>query len=253
MTPEQQALFDGHRDLAERVARSVANRHGFLNGLDLADYLQVATVGLWDAVLAYRPELGRFTSYAWRRMHGRVLDEIRDADEVGRSRRARGVRGPTVSLDHPLFGSDGDRMLAVRDLVASSVLSQRREGLEAMDLMLRGLDQVARVVVYLTQVLGLEQVEVAHVVGLTESRVSQILSASMHWLRETKSMLAAGPANEGSHHGKRYGRSEGRPSGGEGAGTAAACGQRATGDSGDAGAVGGCDWSLFERAGSDGA
>ncbi len=190
MTPRQNELFKEHRDLCERVAREIHGRHGTMNGLELDDYRQLALMGLCDSIIKYRPSRGKFVRYAYKRIRGYVRDEIRKADEVGRSRRAAGQRGPVISLEHPVLSSDADRMVLLRDLLTSPKHSDRMATFDAIRLILDGLDRDARFVVFLTEVMELPQGQVASVLGIGTVQIGRIRKHALEYLRGRKSLLA---------------------------------------------------------------
>jgi RNA polymerase sigma factor (sigma-70 family) len=190
MTPEEERLFEEYRDWAEALARRYADAHGSLNGLVEEDYRQHALLGLLKAVRSFDPAKGKaFRAHAWHRVQGEIGQGVRDSDEVGRSRRAAGIRGPTVSLDDRAAGSDGDRVFLLRDLVRSPHYEDRCAAFDAIGMILGGLSREARMVVYLVAVEELTQWQAAKVLGLSPMRISQIWNASREWLAEQRTLL----------------------------------------------------------------
>jgi RNA polymerase sigma factor (sigma-70 family) len=190
MTPQEERLFEEHRDWAESLAQQYAEKHGSLNGLVMEDYRQHALLGLLKAVHSFDPGHGKaFQAHAWKRVWGEIGQGVRNADEVGRSRRSAGIRGPSVSLEDRAIGSDGERVILLRDLIRSTRHEDRCAAHDAIGMILSGLSCEARAVVYLVAVVELSQRQVARVLGLSSDKVSQIWNTSHEWLAEQRTVL----------------------------------------------------------------
>ncbi|MEO8636315.1 MAG: sigma-70 family RNA polymerase sigma factor [Gemmatimonadales bacterium] len=68
-------LFERHAGIARRIAHRYLNQTGALLGPE--DLLSAAQVALYDAARSYEPSRGEFTTHAWRRVQGAVVDAIR--------------------------------------------------------------------------------------------------------------------------------------------------------------------------------
>ena len=184
MTPEQLELQTRNEDLVEKVARYIGARFGFLNGLDLDDYLNEARVGLWESACLWKSDRGTsFRGYARKRMENKILDHVRSCDEVGRSLREDGITGPSNLLDHPLIHSDADRCQVLSGFLASSDDMLHDETFEACRLILHGLDDRERMVVFLVDVMGLTQTNVGHILDLPDRMIWEMRKHALEFLR----------------------------------------------------------------------
>jgi RNA polymerase sigma factor for flagellar operon FliA len=69
------ALFETHADIARRIAHRYIGQTGTLLGSE--DLLAAAQEALYSAALSFEPARGAFTTHAWRRVKGAVIDAIR--------------------------------------------------------------------------------------------------------------------------------------------------------------------------------
>lgn len=177
---DRQRLFDEHADLAERVARQVVQQYGELNGLTLEDYRQAALLAMWRATARWKPNGAPFARYAWAPCWSAVVDEIRRTDEVGRSCRAAGIRGATLSLDGPAF----DRTAAcLREMLADPRAARSKECYQAVAERLAGLGFARRALVFLCDVQGLAQRHAAAVLGISEVAAARLRREGIDYLR----------------------------------------------------------------------
>lgn len=187
MTPKQRRLFDAHTHIAERVARNVWHRTPGLNGMDMDDYRQLGMMGLMQAAKRFRVSFGKpFERYASIRIAGYIRDGIRQADEVKRTQRAAGIKGPTVRLGEADFGSDGDRAMLISDRLASADDGgeARRDAFDEIRQVLGGLPAEARAAVYLSRAYGLTYYEISCVLGLDEDRVRDTVTDAWELLEQ---------------------------------------------------------------------
>lgn len=86
---DQEQLFEQHYPLVRRQA--LALRVKLPAGVDLDDLIQAGTVGLLDAMQRFDATAGAsFATFAGRRIHGAMIDELRSRDWLPRSVRRRG-------------------------------------------------------------------------------------------------------------------------------------------------------------------
>ncbi|WP_062202990.1 sigma-70 family RNA polymerase sigma factor [Demequina salsinemoris] len=218
-------------DYAPLVTHVASRMIGRLpESVELGDLVSYGMFGLIDAVEKFEPERGfKFETYASQRIRGAIIDELRAADWVPRSVRAkaRAVETATRQLEQRLQGRVTDEMIAeqlewqtaeVRTVRAQVALSH----VAALDTLggvgddVTALDTVAALAVpgasrsvehhetrslladAVQQVREREQevlrlyyyenltlAQIGKILGVTESRVSQIHSAAVKKLRET--------------------------------------------------------------------
>ena len=217
-------LLERHLPLVRLLARKLAARIG--GAVEVDDLVSAGTIGLVQALESY--DLSRansFATYASRRIHGSMLDELRRRDWVPRSvrskarqlQRASGKiesvlgRQPAPSemaaaleIDLPTYWSwrstvDGAVQVSldegpsgdVTEMVPSFVMERessldgitREEQVEVMAQALARLPERERtvLVLYFYEELNLRQI--AGMLHLTESRISQIRSAALNRIR----------------------------------------------------------------------
>lgn len=197
--------------------------------VELADLVSYGIFGLIDAVEKFEPERGfKFETYAATRVRGAIIDELRAADWVPRSVRAKArlVEGATRSLEQslrrPVSDDDvaqqlgwataevrtvraqvslshiaaldtlrGDPMTSTIDTVASlSVpgVSQSLEVRETHALLATAIQSTRdreQEVLKLYYYENLTLAQIGKILGVTESRVSQIHSGAVKKLRES--------------------------------------------------------------------
>jgi len=204
--PQQVACFEAHRDLAEKAARDIGDRQGYLNGMDYEDYRQEALMGLCDGIARNRrPEHVSLRAYLYQRCKRAVLDGIRRWDELSRNQRAEGIKGPKFSLDHPLFGTDADRAVPLGALIESPRKADRDTVADAAEKLFFGLPATVRAILYLWFVYATPDRRIADILGLPPTAVTAMRKHAVEFIRGRRSPLAArGPA------GRRAARKGGR-------------------------------------------
>ncbi|MEM7810563.1 MAG: sigma-70 family RNA polymerase sigma factor [Planctomycetota bacterium] len=183
--------------------------------------VQEGLVALLDCVERFEPAKGhRFKTFATSRVIGAMLDELRRQDWVPRTTRshekrrvaiesgdgdARAEMGerawrdsfsppPPVSIDKPRAFADG-REVSFKDTVAAP--ADDRRGLEELwDRLTCGLDAQSRRIVDLYCRNGLTMGRIGQVIGVSESRVSQIFTGLKRRMRqvETGIHVRGGPS-----------------------------------------------------------
>lgn len=157
-------LFEAHKDLAAKVVNVLCRR--LPRHVDRLAAENAALLAMWQAAGRFDPTREvAFETFAGRRMAGAVLDMVRQ--EAG-SRR-RGPRRRRLALTGAEVGATGiDHLLPWR---------------ERTDVPLRVLSAQQRRAVELCYGDGLTQVAAAAVLGVGESRVSQLLKQAVAELR----------------------------------------------------------------------
>lgn len=203
--------------------------------VELADLVSYGMFGLIDAVQRFEPQRGfKFETYASTRIRGAIIDELRAADWVPRSVRAkaRAVETATRALEQNLLrqvtdgdvaeelgwatsdvrtvraqvalshvvaldtlGSDPDVALsgAASALAMPSVSSslEVREAHALLASAVQGVRDREQQVLHLYYYENLTLAQIGQVLGVTESRVSQIHSQAVKKLRESLIQMGA--------------------------------------------------------------
>ncbi len=184
MNPEE--LVRTHLPLLSRVAAHLW-RPAMLPMYELEDLAQMGFRGLVQAAERFDPARGvKFSSFAYRRIRGAIIDEIRKRDWVPRQVRIRCEETPIIgSLSWPAPTPDGMDGNEVGDLIEGPS-APLDEGLERQDLHMalrRLLDEQELTVIVGSYFRGLRLAVVADEMGLTESRVCQIRQKALAKLR----------------------------------------------------------------------
>ncbi|MFO0714209.1 MAG: sigma-70 family RNA polymerase sigma factor [Sandaracinus sp.] len=226
---DRQALLDVGLPIVRRVAHGVARR--IPSHVDIGDLMGAGTEGLLKAVSAYDPvRSDRFEPYAETRIRGAILDELRSIDAMtqhGR-RRMAAVNKRTWELERALGRAPSDEEVAealgipVSDyldlLATASHASGMTSGAECdpdlvaangpdpqslcaeMEERRRLAEAIAKLPTRLQEVLGLyyqhecTQAEIGRMLGVTESRVCQLLSDATSRLRFVLGEVSLGPS-----------------------------------------------------------
>lgn len=216
---DRESLVMAHLGLVKRVAVHLKPR--LPPYMELDELVQVGVVGLLEAARQYSADQGVFEHFALARVRGAIIDEVRRMSSLPRSavailKQHGGAahalattlgRPPTHAEIAAHLGVDAeqyaqDRAAAQRfetvaiDEVSDEVLSlpvddqdrpDRRlefvQSIESLTSAIDALPERERMVMSLYYVDELNLREIAAVLGVTESRVSQILSGIVKRLR----------------------------------------------------------------------
>lgn len=160
LSQRQRGLVEAHLAMVDKLARYYARRYG----LDREEVGSVLSLALVEAAARFRPgKDASFASFAWRRLQGAVIDELRRQGGVPRGRYARGERPPALlSLDQAGHLADGPGPGA--------------PSLPEDEAWLRRLTPRQRQVAE-RLAAGMRQVDIANGLGLSQGRVSQLVAA----------------------------------------------------------------------------
>ncbi len=200
------------RKIANRIARRVPH------SVEIDDLMGAGTVGLLEALDRFDPASGRsFETYAEFRVKGAILDELRRADPLNRSARSAQRRvaakkaeltsafgrppeteevaaAMNTSVDafvtklSPLDGYrhvplDLDAMGPEGEVVTQEDLLGKQEIVRLVRDSVGKLNQRQQLVLSLYYVEELSQAQIGEMLGVTESRVCQILGETVKALR----------------------------------------------------------------------
>jgi RNA polymerase sigma factor (sigma-70 family) len=167
------------------VRHTVTKMYHGLRQSSMEDLLSAGLVGLWQAAQRYRPERGRFSTYACRRIRGAIIDYLRETSPgFGRSRSDSYTRPHHSPLHFP-SDYDSSDIYAVEDHPESGVLLGEILS-EVEEVLLTIPDRDAAV--YRSVLGGARHVDVAKDHGIHPARVSQIVKSvrediRLHFLR----------------------------------------------------------------------
>lgn len=163
-------LFNDHLYIVRRIVGYFARKyHRFVNYDEL---YQWGLIGLWDACRRWKGDEHEFLHYVGRRIKGQIIDELRRHQLSSRRRGSTPAR-------HRLF-LDIDEVDPIRDGASlSDELVHTREVLNRLVGKLRVLTPKERQVFELHYISGLNAVEVAERIGISEPRVAQLKKNSI--------------------------------------------------------------------------
>ena len=166
------------------LVRSVANRMGRrLPQVEVDDLVSAGTIGLIEAVDRYDAELGvPFASFAYRRIKGAIIDELRRLPGTRRATAANAISEP-LSLQAPI--DEEQDHLTLMDVTADQRASQPQRGAELSEL----LDAIQSLPRREREMLGLSTAghsvsEIAQVYGCSQSLASQLIVQARFRLEE---------------------------------------------------------------------
>src|SRR5579875_496521 len=184
LPPNRDEVLRQYLPLVRRVVQRLAARKP--PHIELDDLVSWGIVGLLDPIGKYDPaKEALFSTYAQFRIRGAILDHLRSLDWVPRSVRQKASLGEMslFSLEDLGFGSGEERLKSGQNGDEGeadplrALLSHERVHLVAEAI--QHLPERERIVVTLYYHEELTMKEVGAVLGLTESRVSQLHSQAM--------------------------------------------------------------------------
>lgn len=186
---DRNALIVAYLPLCESIAGGISRALPTRAVFDLPALVNAGVPGLIEAIEAFDPQRGYyFSTFAHMRVKGAILDELRRYDWVPRLERTRAKRGEVqVNYQQPFvleIDANGNETAYGQQFPDLSPGPEARQGSEDFwREWLRGLSQAERLIVLLYFREGLSMKQVGDQVGVSESRVSQQMSAICRRLR----------------------------------------------------------------------
>jgi RNA polymerase sigma factor (sigma-70 family) len=187
LSPEQERLVIDNMGYAEGIARQTAiklpigEKYGI--PMDIQDCVQIGYVGLVQAAQKfdasdYDPKRGSletlFRSYAYNRIRGAIIDEVRRQTFVRRRGIEQGIKFQMLSMDYET--NDDAGVLQVGFEENNDVWIDIVQAIDILD------ERESKVILGLT--IGVSGRELAEDLGITESRISQIAQQARRKLKE---------------------------------------------------------------------
>lgn len=159
-----------------------------LNVVDDRDYFQFGIEGLSEAIDRFDPEYGtKFETYAIQRIRGKIIDELRKIQIKPRSSSngENEIVYSNVSLNNSYDDEDGYMLYEVipNEGELPDEIIDKNEAKELLVSAIKELEERDRLVLTLYYYENLNYKEIAQVLNITVSRVSQIHSKIIHELK----------------------------------------------------------------------
>ena len=156
---------------------------------DDRDYFQFGIEGLSEAIDRFDPEYGtKFETYAIQRIRGKIIDELRKVQSKLKAYTSTDeeIYYSTLSLNSSI---DEDSNCQLYEVISDETETPREttEKNESKELLLEAikqLDEKERLIITLYYYENLNYAEIAKVIGVTVSRVSQVHSKIMETLKK---------------------------------------------------------------------
>ncbi|MGE5682182.1 MAG: sigma-70 family RNA polymerase sigma factor [Bacillota bacterium] len=158
-----------------------------INIVDDRDYFQFGIEGLSEAIDRFDPEYGtKFETYAIQRIRGKIIDELRKIQIKPRSANGENeVAYTNISLNNSYDEEDGYMLYEVipneGELPDEAI--DKSEAKQLLINAMKELNERDRLVLTLYYYENLNYKEIAQVLNITVSRVSQIHSKIIHDLK----------------------------------------------------------------------
>lgn len=140
---ERDRLVMQHAGLVKTTARRLAQR--LPSHVEIADLMSIGVLGLIDAASRYQPSTGvPFDAFARRRVHGAMLDALRDLDWAPRSLRKlrRDLDSAMSNLRHTLGREPSEEQIAAAMNLGPAAYNQMMEQLRTLEIgAVRPLDE----------------------------------------------------------------------------------------------------------------
>ena len=159
-----------------------------LNIVDERDYFQFGVEGLSEAIERFDPEYGtKFETYAIQRIRGKIIDELRKLQIKPRTNILNDgeLQYKNISLNHSLDGEDGYMLYEMipAEVEQPDEVMHKNEQKELLIEAIKKLPERDRMIITLYYYENLNYKEIADVLDITVSRVSQIHTKIMKDLK----------------------------------------------------------------------
>ena len=176
-----------------RLVHYVIHHSKFINLeiLDSRDYYHFGIEGLSEAIDRFNPDYGtKFETYAIQRIRGKIIDELRKLQKK-KVINGEDVFFGNVSIDNTI---DEDDSFTLSDVIPSDYDSpfeevEKQESTEILTEAIKKLAERDRVILGLYYYEHLNYQEIAKVLNITVSRVSQVHSKIMKTLKSRLAYL----------------------------------------------------------------
>jgi RNA polymerase sigma factor for flagellar operon FliA len=178
---EKQALVAKHMPLIRAAAFRLSSNLPAC--MDKEDLEQIGVIGLLDAAKRFKAEKGcGFKGYAYLRIRGEMIEEIRKAGFIKRSKKVQ--TGEAVSLDEYIKGPDGNRLGWLKSTEPTALEQvEKKEVTRNLIYAVGELKKRDRDVIVLYYFYDMTMREIGEKTGVSLSRISQIRKDALRQLR----------------------------------------------------------------------
>jgi RNA polymerase sigma factor for flagellar operon FliA len=171
----------------------VIHRTNLLNNglLDHRDYFQFGIEGLSEAIDRFDPDYGtKFETYAIQRIRGKIYDELRKytqkVEPVLEGEASTMFPTSNLSVNHSVGEDDGMQLYEMlpNDDDKPDLVLEKKDLKEKLLSLIKELNEKERTVLSLYYYEDLNYKEIAQVLNITVSRVSQIHSRVLNTLKQ---------------------------------------------------------------------
>jgi len=160
-----------------------------LEFLDDRDYFQFGVEGLSEAIDRFDPDYGtKFETYAIQRIRGKIIDELRKLQIKPRPVLNEKRRQPiysNVSLNSPVDDEDGYMLYEILpdESEIPDTTAEKNEAKELLVEAIKSLEERDRLIISLYYYENLNYKEIAKLLNITVSRVSQVHTRIIEMLK----------------------------------------------------------------------
>ncbi len=195
-TKSRKDLVMEHLPLVKKIASKIYNR--IPDGIvDFEELVNTGVIGLIKAIERYDSNKAKFSTYAYIKIRGEILDYLRKQDFLPRSVREKIKNGEIsdlkeeivtlVSIEEKLFGNS--ERYFVKDILVSEEPEPeevliKEEAKRVLAEAISELSDKEQLVLQLIFVEGLDLKSIGEILGVSVSRVSQIKTGALKKLRK---------------------------------------------------------------------
>lgn len=163
---------------------------------DDQDYFQFGIEGLSEAIDRFDPEYGtKFETYAIQRIRGKIIDELRKVQSKQKAYTTTDeeIYHSTMSLNNSIDEDSNCQLYEVISDESDTPIdtTEKNESKELLLEAIKQLDEKERLIITLYYYENLNYAEIAKVIGVTVSRVSQVHSKIIDSLKKKLTKLYA--------------------------------------------------------------
>ena len=161
---------------------------------DDRDYFQFGIEGLSEAIDRFDPDYGtKFETYAIQRIRGKIIDELRKVQSKQKIYTAseEEVYHTTMSLNSPIDDENNCQLYEVisDESETPGDTTEKNESKELLLEAIKQLDEKERLIITLYYYENMNYAEIAKVIGVTVSRVSQVHTKIIESLKKKLAKL----------------------------------------------------------------